>query len=422
MRYFPNPYPDYSSQSPPPDLKVYLTKAKMVAGFIIENIKQVEEISMDGGLYVGPAGVAYAFWKLSRFVSPAESQELLKRAGNLVNLNLMHVQRPDLKNDKQNQVGFLLGSSGVQAVAALIYKACQRQNKMEANIQSFTQIAKDRVLVPSVVHRCGSDELFVGRAGYLSGALWLNSELKSDIVPQTDLFLICNSIVQSGREYVRRKGSRKQVLPPLMYSYYDTEYLGAAHGLCAILQMLITVPGYIQHCCGPDDVKDIKDSVDFLLGLQTPSGNFPCAMDEAPPYKQRPDSEELVHWCHGAPGVVYLLVRAYLVWNEEKYLTGALKCGECLWNKGLLKKGPGICHGVAGSGYVFLLLHRLTGDPKHLYRATKFADFLDTDTFKNEARKPDCPFSLYEGWAGTLCFLLDLSQPDQAHFPFSEVF
>ena len=33
--------------------------------------------------------------------------------------------------------------------------------------------------------------------------------------------------------------------------------------------------------------KDIKDSVDFLLGLQTPSGNFPCAMDEAPPYKQR---------------------------------------------------------------------------------------------------------------------------------------
>ena len=36
----------------------------------------------------------------------------------------------------------LLGSSGVQAVAALIYKACQRLNKMEANIQSFTQIAK----------------------------------------------------------------------------------------------------------------------------------------------------------------------------------------------------------------------------------------------------------------------------------------
>ena len=48
--------------------------------------------------------------KLSRFVSPAESQELLKKAGNLVNLNLMHVQRPDLQKDKKNQVGFLLGT------------------------------------------------------------------------------------------------------------------------------------------------------------------------------------------------------------------------------------------------------------------------------------------------------------------------
>ena len=70
----------------------------------------------------------------------------------------------------------------------------------------------------------------------------------------------------------------------------------------------------------------------------------------------------------------------------------------------------------------FYLSIRLTGDPKHLYRATKFADFLDTDTFKNGARQPDCPLSLYEGWAGTLCFLLDLSRPDQAHFPFSDVF
>ena len=55
-----------------------------------------------------------------------------------------------------------------------------------------------------------------------------------------------------------------QVLPPLMYSYYDTEYLGAAHGLCAILQMLITVPGYIEQC-SPDIVKDIKGNL-ILIG------------------------------------------------------------------------------------------------------------------------------------------------------------
>ena len=107
--------------------------------------------------------------------------------------------------------------------------------------------------------------------------------------------------------------------------------------------------------------------------------------------------------------------------REDKYLISALRCGECVWQKGLLKKGPGICHGVAGSGYVFLTLFRLTNDVKHLYRAYKFAEFLDTDIFQNGARQPDCPLSLYEGWAGTLCYLLDLSKPSQAYFPFSDI-
>lgn len=243
---------------------------------------------------------------------------------------------------------------------------------------------------------------------------------QASVIQNQDLFAICDAIVQSGLEYShRRSGQSRQKLPPLMYSYYDTEYLGAAHGLCAILQMLLSVPGYVDQC---QYKNEIIQSVDFFLAMQSPSGNFPCAMDEAPPYRSRPDSEELVHWCHGAPGVVYMLAKAWLVLKDDKYLTGALRCGECVWNKGLLKKGPGICHGVAGSGYVFLLLYRLTKDPRHLYRAMRFADFLETDTFKAGARQPDCPLSLYEGWAGTLCYLLDLVQPDQSHFPFSDIF
>merc|ERR1712172_65032 len=165
--------------------------------------------------------------------------------------------------------------------------------------------------------------------------------------------------------------------------------------------MLVGRAGYLQHC---SQSAALRASVDWLLSLQTPAGNFPCATDELGPRSRRLE-DELVHWCHGAPGTVYLLARAYPVWRDEKYMAALRKAADLCWERGLLKKGPGICHGVAGTGYVFLLLHRLTGDPKHLYRATKFADFLDTDTFKNEARKPDCPLSLYEGWAGTLCFL-----------------
>ena len=67
--------------------------------------------------------------------------------------------------------------------------------------------------MPSVVHRCGSDELFVGRAGYLSGALWMNSMLNANVTLPSDLFVICDAIVQSGREYVKRKFNSKKQVP-----------------------------------------------------------------------------------------------------------------------------------------------------------------------------------------------------------------
>ena len=103
-------------------------------------------------------------------------------------------------------------------------------------------------------------------------------------------------------------------------------------------------------------------------------------------------------------GVVYLFAKAFLLWNDDKYLQASLKCGELTWQKGLLKKGPGICHGVAGGGYVFLLLYRLTSDEKHLHRALKFAEFLFSEEFESDARRPDSPYSLYEGLAGTVAF------------------
>ena len=45
-----------------------------------------------------------------------------------------------------------------------------------------------------------------------------------------------------------------------------------------------------------------------------------------------------------------------------------------------------------------------------------------TDEFTDGARTPDRPFSLYEGWAGAVCFLTDLLQPEKAEYPFMDVF
>jgi lantibiotic modifying enzyme len=182
--------------------------------------------------------------------------------------------------------------------------------------------------------------------------------------------------------------------------------------------MILSFPQYLNK--NPDVEKDVKKCIDFLISIQTREGNFPSSMDEIG-FKIN-DADELIHWCHGASGVVWVCAKAYLVWREEKYLDACRKCSELVWAKGLIKKGPGICHGIAGNGYVHLLLYRLTNEQKYLYRAWKFAEFLENKEFKMNSRRPDNPFSLYEGLAGAVCYLVDLLNPNQAEFPFFDIF
>lgn len=52
----------------------------------------------------------------------------------------------------------------------------------------------------------------------------------------------------------------------------------------------------------------------------------------------------------------------------------------------------------------------------------RFAEFLFTEEFKAGSRALESVYSLYEGFSGTVCFLTDLLQPNQAEFPLFSVF
>ena len=54
-------------------------------------------------------------------------------------------------------------------------------------------------------------------------------------------------------------------------------------------------------------------------------------------------------------------------------LKSALRGGECVWWRGILRKGNGLCHGTSGSAYALLELFRTTGDSLWLRRANAFA-------------------------------------------------
>ena len=391
-----------------PDVDVFIdqdlwkSRIKELVEVIISNQKTSKQ-DLNGGLYVGVGGVAYMLWYVSTKIPELHHLEEAKF--------LAEIQFKNCKNTGADSLGFLLGNTGVFAVNAAIAKSIG-DSRFEQFVSSFKKAARE-FLHPDPLG-VGSDEILVGRAGYLAGYLWLKHKVGVDVLTEAEVFPLLDVMIECGRQY-----SRKNRSPcPLMYQYYKTEYLGAAHGLAGILQLLLSFPEYFIN--RPDAEKDIKNSVEFLLQIQTTEGNFPCAMDELGTNMRHPD-DELVHWCHGAPGTVYLLARAYIVWKDAKYLESLKKASNLCWEKGFIKKGPGICHGIAGTGYVFLLMFRLTKDRVYLNRAMRCAEFLYSPEFKR-ARTPDCPLSLYEGWAGTVCFLVDLLDTQHAAFPFSEVF
>lgn len=352
------------------------------------------------------------FWKMARSEEARELYPGLEHAQTFIRNAKANADR--YKKRSAERYSFLCGNAGIYAVSAAISHDLKKTEQLSDDLASFKS-----GMAPSkefVLTKHGCDEILVGRAGYLSGCYWLNDILSSKTIPDDDITSICQVMINSGREYAKQT----QAPLPLMYQYHGTEYLGAAHGLCSILHMLLDSPWFRTDPIKTPraELSDIKRSIDFFLNLQDDHGNFPVALEDLKSGREK----RLVHWCHGAPGAVYLIAKAYLIFKEEKYLIAARKASDLVWKKGFLRKGPGICHGVAGSGYVFLLLYRLTNENRYLYRAAKFMELLTNSDFQQRARIPDRPHSLYEGVAGTVCFLIDLLSPQQASFPFMDVF
>lgn len=401
VRHFPNTLEDYR-----PGVAVSFKKDELMTQ-IEEHVQSIlkrlrpSSRTVDGGLYVGVTGVAFMFYRLSKNTLLTEKKQFYQEKA-------LEYIKPALESSAGEKTSFLLGDAGTYAIAAVLKKETGDIFYTD-QLTSYTSLCN--LYLNSKFLKCGGDELFVGRAGYIAGALWLSRELQKAVVPIQDLHRICDAIITSGREYSKKHGRTC----PLMYHYYNTEYIGAAHGISFILQILLSVPDYLES--NQSAASDVKESIELLLSLQTEEGNWPCCMEEV-----GLEEHKLVHWCHGAPGIVYLMAKAFMVYKEETYLNACIKAGELVWSKGLLRKGPGICHGVAGSGYVFLLLYRLTKDNKYLYRAKVFGDFMNSDEFLREARVPDNPETLFEGAAGTVCYLSDLLLPDVAEFPFCEIF
>ena len=124
-----------------------------------------------------------------------------------------------------------------------------------------------------------------------------------------------------------------------------------------------------------------------------------------------------IRWCHGAPGLIILFSTILKRASEfsippglqSKLRSAIVKASDLTYREGFLTKGVGLCHGVSGSVFALLAASEvLDGGEKGLlpgrfYQAVHLA-FLGSHchgmTQKGELRRPDAPYSLYEGLSG----------------------
>ncbi|XP_062206011.1 lanC-like protein GCL2 [Phragmites australis] len=405
-RFFPNDFPDFVAEASDGDGEGVGDKAtglislpyprladRLLRAALRLKDKVVEETWAKAGrqvtdytLYTGGLGTALLLFK---------SFQVTGDRGDLA-LAADIVRACDVASRGLPFLTFICGRAGVCALGAVIAKHCDDQLLVTQYLSSF-----DEITVTEKV----PNELLYGRAGYLWACLFLNKHLSEKTIPLEHINSVAKDIIKEGRK-LSSKGSSS----PLMYEWHGKKYWGAAHGLAGIIHVLMHTE------LRPDEQDDVKDTLQYMIKNRFRSGNYPSSEGN--------ESDRLVHWCHGAPGVSITLAKAYEVFHDDHFKQSAAEAAEVVWNRGLLKR-VGICHGVSGNAYVFLSLYRLTGNVEYLYRAKAFACFLlekaDQLIAEGAMHGGDRPFSLFEGKAGMAYLLLDMVNPSESRFPAYEL-
>uniref|UniRef100_A0A2R5LDA0 Putative lanthionine synthetase c-like protein 1 n=1 Tax=Ornithodoros turicata TaxID=34597 RepID=A0A2R5LDA0_9ACAR len=398
-RAFENEFQDYDDTS-----DVVLPEGKLTHSFQTEvrsNIfKLVEKLDKhltrgtdwsDSSVYTGTTGIALLYIHLSDVF---EDDSYLAKA-------LPYVQKP-LSSLRGKRFSFLCGDPGPLATGAYIYHRLGKKEESHKLIKKLVALADEVVPLDSDI----PDELLYGRVGYLFSLLYVRKNISHSAVDDGLVRQVMSSVLKSGQQLAKQM----KISSPLMYQWHDSYYLGAAHGLAGILYMLLQAKEQLS----PSEMQSlIQPSIRYYLGLKYPSGNFPSSLGS--------QTDKLIHWCHGAPGAIHLFALAHTVFGEDAYLSGARRCADVIWSRGLLKKGYGICHGVSGNGYAFLRMFQHTGNAKYLHRAAKFCEWC-FDYGQHNCRTPDRPYSLFEGMAGTIYFMADMLQPEKSAFPAFQLF
>jgi hypothetical protein len=181
----------------------------------------------------------------------------------------------------------------------------------------------------------------------------------------------------------------------------QARYLGAAHGFAGNVQPLLK---------GAELLAPERRDALYRRCADTLAATAMWSPDRAllnwPPQPVEPAGQVkwLMQWCHGAPGIVTALAD-FPPGLDPQLDAMLLAAGEAVWAAGPLAKGPGLCHGTAGNGQAFLVLHERSSDARWLERARRFAMHALAQCRRQRETHGRGRYNLWTGDAGVAIYL-----------------
>ncbi|KDR70228.1 hypothetical protein GALMADRAFT_144897 [Galerina marginata CBS 339.88] len=427
------------SGKPPEHPKDWEVVKRRISTTLPRDIRRIQDatkgmqVNRRETVYGGLIGIALMEYHLSGMPAALQddltSPALLSAADNHL-AQVIHHHPGYLYNP--NYISFMTSSVGT---AALVLT--RRSSTSEKSIANDWVAARDylRTTIDQVLSEdldlnspSGMDdgcEFLYGRAGLLYALLYLRKGASGDqrremapfedLIAEANLSSLVDAIICRGKHGASSLSldvgtTDPQRLPPLLWTWRGKHYLGAAHGIAGILQVLLNCPISIIR----KHIPVIFSTISWLLDCQDDSDNWPSK------YPTSTTPNELVQWCLTAPGVIILLSTALRVLHgyegmisteglEDKLSHSLRLSADLVYKNGLPHKGVGLCHGASGSVYALLAVSDALDTPtdRHFFSKAAHLAFLATShedmTASGEMTVPDRPWSLYEGLAGMCC-------------------
>ena len=394
-RYFPNEIFDVSllNESDPQIINLISIHFNKLLAEINEHIRLE---ASDYSIYTGLCGIGLLHYFLWR---RGGDEAFLKSASDIVS----RCNCADGLRGKR--FTFLCGDAGPLSLNAVISHHLKNEHRKKHSLALLAN------LMDQALGTDNPDELLYGRCGLLYAFLFCRHEIQDKTLFKEEIGVLFETIINSGLIFAQNEMNS---VPPLMWQWHGKKYLGAAHGVCGIIHtLLLTIRSEPELLSKFSSVKnDIISTIDWILSQTYESGNLMSSVGSH-------SGDKLVQWCHGAPALIGVLLTVDDIFDlTSPYFEKAKLASEVVWQRGLLKKGFGICHGSSGNAYSFLALYKKTGDVIFLRKAYSFASWASDARNQWLNDEPDRPFSLFEGRAGTAWFLADLLFGNSKTFTF----